>query len=328
MTRVLRTHASHKQARKSLSTKVSEDGWAVRSAAGLEILTAKICDSLPWIVHGFSTRKGGVSQLNGAAVLNLGFTDWDSAEAVMRNRGTFVRAVFDSKSASNRRANRAIAESLITLQQRHSDVMHVFEKAPVEAPQGDAALCRQAGLLLGIQTADCVPILLADPRGRVVGAVHAGWRGTLARIVTKTIGRMRLEFGARPEDVIAVLGPAIGPCCYEVGPEVAQAFSAQFSRAAEWFAGPFERLATGEEANPLPWLTMMPPGHEPPPERVRLDLRAANRWQLVEAGIKAENIVVSALCTGCRSDLFFSYRKEGAGAGRMMSVIGIAGRPR
>src|SRR4029077_6725703 len=207
-------------------------------------------------------------------------------------------------------------------------VAHIFSKPPEEAPQGDAALSGQAGLLLGIQTADCVPILLADPRRRVVAAVHAGWRGTLARVVAKTLGRMQLEFGTRPEDVVAALGPAIGPCCYEVGPEVAQACSAQFAGAAEWFEGPFERLATGEEPNPLPWLTMMPPGHQPPPERVRLDLRAANRWQLVDAGVNPRNIAASALCAGCRSDLFFSYRKEGAATGRMMSVIGTRANSR
>src|SRR5579863_5347310 len=96
---------------------------------------------------------------------------------------------------------------------------------------------------------------------------------------------MRMEWGTQPSDVVAALGPAIGRCCYEVGPEVAQAFAAQFALAAEWFDGPFARLALGEEPNPLPWLTMMPPGHQPPPECVWLDLRAANRWQLLDAGV-------------------------------------------
>jgi YfiH family protein len=220
-------------------------------------------------------------------------------------------------------SNTKRATALITLRQIHSDFVHVFSAAPAKLPQGDAAISQQPGFLLGIQTADCVPILLADVRRRAVAAVHAGWRGTLARVVMKTLGRMRVEFGTKPGDVIAALGPAIGPCCYEVGPEVAQAFSGQFAQAGEWFDGPFDRLATGEEPNPLPWLTMMPPGHEPPPERVQLDLRAANRWQLVNAGVKIRNIAVSTLCTGCRTDLFFSYRKEGADSGRMMSVIGM-----
>lgn len=320
-------HALRRKGGKA-SASIIEDGWALRRILGLEILTARIFDAFPWIVHGFSTRKGGASRLHGVAVLNLGFTEWDSREAVAQNRGALLRAMAAPKSALKSGAAIARGKPVVTLLQIHSDVVHVFSKAPARAPQGDAALCRRAGIFLGIQTADCVPILLADPHRRVVAAVHAGWRGTLGRVVAKTLGRMRFEFGTRPEDVVAALGPAIGPCCYEVGPEVAQAFSNQFARAAEWFEGPFERLATGEEPNPLPWLTMMPPGHEPPPERVQLDLRAANRWQLVDAGVHPRNIAVSALCTGCRSDLFFSYRKEGAGTGRMMSVIGIRANSR
>ena len=320
-------HSIRPKARRAAATSIVEDGWALRRISGVEILTARIFDSVPWIVHGFSARKGGASRLHGVAALNLGFTEWDSREAVTQNRSAFLRAMEATKSA---KLGTAIAteKSLVTLRQIHSDMSHVFSKIPARPPQGDAAISRRAGLLLGIQTADCVPIVLADPRGRVAAAVHAGWRGTLGRIVAKTLGRMRFEFGTRPEDVIAALGPAIGGCCYEVGPEVAQAFSGQFARASEWFEGPFERLATGEEPNPLPWLTMMPPGHQPPPERVQLDLRAANRWQLVDAGVHPRNIAVSALCTGCRSDLFFSYRKEGAGTGRMMSVIGIRANSR
>jgi YfiH family protein len=292
------------------------------------MLTANIFDSLPWIAHGFSTRKGGASKLEGAPALNLGFTEWDSREAVARNRVAFWRVVLGQKPTSQSAAQAETAESLVTLRQIHSDVVCVFSTPPAPAPQADAAISRRAGLFLGIQTADCVPILLADPRRRVVAAVHAGWRGTLARIAAKTLGRMRLEFGTNPEDVLAALGPAIGSCCYEVGPEVAQAFLGQFAPAAEWFEGPFERLSAGEQPNPLPWLTMIPPGHEPPPERVQLDLRAANRRQFVDAGVRPRNIAASALCTSCRSDLFFSYRKEGPATGRMLSVIGILGKSR
>lgn len=261
--------------------------------------------AIPWLVHGFSTRMGG------ERILNLGYTDWDQREAVTQNRRQLLRAVG------------AEGMALMPLRQIHSDAVHVFFNGEEQAPNADAAMTREQGLLLAVQTADCVPILLVDTRQRVVAAVHAGWRGTLARIAVKALGRMRLEFGTRPGDVIAALGPAIGRCCYEVGPEVAQAFSGQFAPAAEWFDGPFERLATGEEPNPLPWLTMMPPGHEPPPERVRLDLQAANRWQLADAGVPPRNIAVSTLCTACRTDLLFSYRREGPRTGRLMAVIGL-----
>lgn len=300
-----------------------DDGWTLRRSSGLEVLTARLFDSVPWLLHGFSTRRAGESRINGVAALNLGFTDWDSRETVERNRRAFFHAITATKLAAKTNANGATGQRLVALRQIHSDIVRVFSRAPVKVAQADAAISHRAGLLLAIQTADCVPILLADVRRRTVAAVHAGWRGTLARIVMKTLGRMRAEFGTKPGDVIAALGPAIGPCCYEVGPEVAQAFSGQFSEAKEWFEGPFDRLATGAEPNPLPWLTMVPPGHQPPPERVRLDLRSANRWQLVDAGVRLRNIAVSALCTGCRSDLFFSYRKEGAVTGRMMSVVGM-----
>jgi YfiH family protein len=300
-----------------------DDGWHLRRESGVQVLGAAIFKAVPWIVHGFSTRAGGASLLDGAGVLNLGFTDWDLRQKVAANREQFVGAVCPSSRSGRSNSPGDGQISLITLQQVHSDIVHVVRATAPGALPGDAAICDRAGLLLGIQTADCVSILMADTRRRVVAAVHAGWRGTLARIVAKTVGRMRLEFGTKPEDLLAVLGPAIGPCCYEVGPEVAQSFAGQFARATEWFEGPFERLAAGEEANPLPWLSMMPPGHGAPCERVRLDLRAANRWQLIDAGVRPKNIAVSALCTGCRNDLFFSYRKEGAATGRMMSVIGI-----
>jgi YfiH family protein len=314
-----------RQATKAPATTI-EDGWVLRRTSGLEILTAKIFEQVPWILHGFSTRKGGASQLAGVPALNLGLTDWDSPAAVAQNRKAFVHALAVPKPSSKQ--NPAVEPSLITLRQIHSDVVHVFSEASVTAPQGDAAISRRSGLQLGVQTADCVPILMADASKRVVAAVHAGWRGTLARIVTKTLGRMRLEFGTNAEDVIAAVGPSIGSCCYEVGPEVAQAFAGQFAQAGEWFQGPFELLATGEEPNPLPWLTMMPPGHEPPPERVQLDLAGANRWQLTDAGVNPRNIAVSSLCTGCRKELFFSYRKECASTGRMLSVIGISAHSR
>jgi polyphenol oxidase len=290
---------------------VAGEGWKIRRLAGIDLLAAESFSELPWLLHGFSTRRGGESRLHGESVLNLGFTDWDTEDAVLRNRAKFKSAL----SADDM--------PFLTMRQIHSDVSRVFSAAPAEVPKGDAAITAEPGLLLMIQTADCVPVLLADRKRKIVAAVHAGWRGTLARVVEKALGRMRFEFGTRPEQVFAALGPAIGRCCYEVGPEVAQAFAGQFAAAAEWFDGPFERLALGEEPNPLPWLTMMPPGHEPPPERVWLDLRAANRWQLEHAGVLPRNIAVSPLCTACRTDLLFSYRREGANTGRLMAAIGI-----
>jgi YfiH family protein len=285
----------------------SNSNWTERKSGGLQILQVPALTNIPWLLHGFSTKLDGLSNLDGEKILNLGFTEWDSRENVLENRRRFQFSLG------------AADLPLVTLKQFHSDVVHVFGTVPTDPCRGDASTTNRPGLLLGIQTADCVPILLVDPRKRAIAAVHAGWRGTLQRIVVKAIGKMQMEFATKPADLLAALGPAIGGCCYEVGTEVSSAYLAQFPNAAEWF----DELRTGDEPNPLQWLTMMPPGHQPPPKNVHLDLRKANRAQLLAAGLSARNIFVSDLCTACRPDLLFSYRKQGPQSGRLLSVIGI-----
>jgi len=320
MARAMKTRTAKRAAlprSKPAPVRSGSSSWVVRRAGSMQIVESRALGKLDWLVHGFSTRPGGESILDGKRTLNLGFTEWDERARVEKNRATFAAAVSARKMP------------LITLRQFHSDVIHVVSEpkpAKEDVPQADALVTRAPELLLGVQTADCVPILLADTRHRVVAAIHAGWRGTLARIAVKALGRMRMEFGTRAGNVVAALGPAIGRCCYEVGPEIAQAFATQFPAAADWFDGPFEQLSHGEEPLWLPWLTMMPPGHVPPPPRVQLDLRAANRWQLMDAGVPESQIDVSDLCTACRADLLFSYRREGAKTGRMMAVIGVRGK--
>ena len=292
--------------------------WRLRKSDSLQILQAEPFNQFKWLVHGFSTRPGGVSEFDGSrlgrskkeTVLNLGFTDWDRPECVDANRCRFQKAIGYSGAC------------LVTLRQVHSDVLHVIRGPLSGAPNGDALATETRDLLLGVQTADCIPILLVDPGHRAVAAVHAGWRGTVARIAAKTVGRMAMEFGTQPKDVLAALGPGIGRCCYEVGSDVVKEFAAQFPDAAEWFEGPFAMLASGEDPNPLPWLTMMPPGHQPPPVRCHLDLHAANSAILANAGLQRRNIFAADFCTSCRTDLFFSYRREGA-TGRMMAAIGV-----
>jgi YfiH family protein len=284
------------------------DAWTLRTSSdGVGFLEAPGFSAFPWLIHGFSTSQGGVSPLNGRKVLNLGFTAWDARENVQQNR-----KLFQSGLAANELA-------LVSLQQFHSDVVCGFSTVPGEPPSADASISNTPSLLLGVQTADCVPILLLDPKKRTVAAVHAGWRGTLQRIVEKTIGRMKMEFKTDPRELLAAIGPAIGGCCYEVGTEVAATFHSQFADAPEWF----DEWRTGDEPNRLQWLNQFPPGHQPPPKNVRLDLRKANRAQLLAAGLHPQNIFVSDLCTACRPDLFFSYRKQGSECGRMMSVVGL-----
>jgi YfiH family protein len=198
-------------------------------------------------------------------------------------------------------------------------VIRFFQISPAEPCKGDASLTNESDLLLAVQTADCVPILLVDPKKRAVAAIHAGWRGTLARIAEKTVGQMRMRFGSKPADLLAAVGPSIGRCCYEVGTELVTKFTSQFADAEEWF----DELRTGDEPNPLQWLNMMPPGHQPPPKSVRLDLRKANSAQLLAAGLAEKNIYISDLCTACHTDLLFSYRKEANSSGRLMAAVGM-----
>ena len=189
--------------------------WTARNNRGLKVLQVPAFSKLPWLIHAFSTRPGGISSLNNERVLNLGFTDWDSRENVLENRRRFQTAA----GAANL--------PLLSLKQIHSDVIHLFDTAPSDSCRGDASLTNRPGLLLAIQTADCVPILLVDPKKRAIAAIHAGWRGTLARIAAKTIGAMQMHFATNPRDLLVAIGPSIGPCCYEVGTEVATQFLSQ-----------------------------------------------------------------------------------------------------
>jgi hypothetical protein len=277
-------------------------------ANGIQILELAPFKKLPWLAHGFSTRVGGDSVLSsGEKVLNLGFTHWDQRQNVLQNRRMFQSAIGSAHS------------KLIPLRQVHSGVVRSFNQTPADPVSGDASITKSPGLLLAIQTADCVPILLVDPKKRAVAAIHAGWRGTLARIGQKTVGEMQMHYGSKPADILAAVGPAIGACCYEVGTELVTEFTSQFADAENYF----DELRTGEEPNPLQWLNMMPPGHQPPPKNVCLDLRKANRSQLLAAGLHSNNIFVSDLCTACHPSLLFSYRKEGASSGRLMGAIGL-----
>jgi polyphenol oxidase len=211
---------------------------------------------------------------------------------------------------------------LITLRQIHSDIIRLVD-SPIASPVvGDGLITRAAGLLLAVQTADCLPVILVDPKRRAVGVFHAGWRGTLKRIVEKGVGEMRRCFGTHPRDLKAAIGPGIHACCYEVGAEVREKFESQFAYAASLFR---EVKASDpvREKYPLLFLTARPPGHGGLPKKIFLDLVEANRQQLWAVGVALRNIEASALCTSCRTDLLFSYRAETGKTGRMMGVAGI-----
>lgn len=275
-------------------------------------------EAWPWLIHGFSTRTGGVTTAyrpsQRAGELNLGFTPTDTRENVVENRRRFLKAL-----------GVPAGMKLVTLKQIHSSsVLTVGEHALVESCQGDGLMTDQPGILLAIQTADCIPVLVADVKKRAVAAFHAGWRGTVKRIVESGVGKMRVAFRSRPEDLVAAIGPGIAACCYAVGEEVRSEFASQFAYAPELFHEVSESDPIREKY-PMLFLTARAPGHSNLGPSLHLDLMEANRRQLLDAGLRAEAITAIGDCTGCQSNRYFSYRAEQGFTGRMLSVVGIRG---
>jgi polyphenol oxidase len=291
--------------------------------AKLNVLQAQQLSKLPWLIHGFSTRPGGFSRAYGKKDLNLGLTKDDSKAAVDRNRQAFLREVGAvDKGGDLRRNGSSQLWPLITLRQVHSDIIHCVDSIPPEQLAGDGLVTAAPGLLVAIQTADCLPVILVDAKRRAVGVFHAGWRGTLKRIVEKGVGEMHRWFGSDPGHLKAAIGPGIHGCCFEVGEEVRTKFDSQFSYAASLFRE-IKDSDPVREKYPLLFLTARAPGHSNLPKRIFLDLVEANRQQLLAAGVPAKGIESSPLCTNCRTDVLFSYRAEKGKTGRMMSVAGI-----
>jgi len=285
----------------------------------ITILRAQQWSALPWLLHGFSTRVGGFSRSYGRGDLNLGFTKDDSKSAVERNRAAFVRKLGLGKT---RRGPRQNGWPFITLRQIHSDVIHCVDSVPAGQLVGDGMITNTPGLLLAIQTADCLPVILVDTKRHAIGVFHAGWRGTAQRIVEKGVGEMFRAFGTRPRDLKAAIGPGIQGCCYEVGEGVRTKFESQFEYAAKLFREVRESDPVREKY-PLLFLTARAPGHSALPEKIFLDLVEANRQQLLAAGVPKKNIESSPLCTNCNPDILFSYRAEKGKTGRQMGVVGI-----
>lgn len=279
-------------------------------------MTAQIAplERLPWLVYGFSTRTGGFSKVYGGNALNLGFTKQDSRPAVERNREAFLREL----GAINGKK----VWPLVTLRQVHSDLIHCVTGPPKETLVGDGLITATPKLLLAILTADCLPVILVDTKHRAVGVFHAGWRGTVKRIVEKGVGEMHRYFGSKPRDIKAAIGPGVHKCCYDIGPEVRDHFRSQFAYADKLFNETKDSDPIRDKY-PLLFLTARAPGHSELPSNIFLDLVEANRRQLIDAGVPAKNITASPLCTSSRTDLLFSYRAEKGVTGRLMGAVGI-----
>ena len=275
-------------------TELRRTGFYWRELDGVRAL---ICAPLEeeGFTNGFSTRLAGVSPLQESALNLAGFNE-DAAENILENRRRFLK-LFAGRWA------------LAGCWQMHgTDVRMVKDAAdarPAEDGRGetiycDAIISDAPNVLAGVKTADCVPILIGDPKTGSFAAVHAGWRGTFAGIVLYAIERLAKEYNSAPGDLRVSLGPAAGACCYEVGSEIIEGFQERFPQAEDLF-------------------TPTRPGH------ARMDLLKANRDQLTAAGVSFERIHTAPLCTMDRTDLFFSYRQEKTThgkVGRLMSVIG------
>jgi polyphenol oxidase len=285
----------------------------------VQLLHSEKLGKLAWLVHAFSTRHGGVSRGYGGNALNLGFTQHDSRAAIERNREIFLKEL----GVANGRRN----WPLVSLRQIHSDLIHRVDGVRVERMSeqplaGDGMVTNTPGLLVTVQTADCLPIILVDRKQRAVGVFHAGWRGTVKRIVEKGVGEMRKHFKSDPQDLVAAIGPGVQVCCYEVGEEVRTKFEAQFAYASSLFRQVKESDPVREKY-PLLFLTARAPGHSELPVKLFLDLVEANRRQLLDAGVMAKNIEVVGPCTACHTELLFSFRAEKGITGRTMAAAGI-----
>ena len=248
-------------------------------------------NQLPWLVHGFSTRNGGASTCyGGGRSLNLGFTQHDKRANIEQNRQQLLAAL-GASSAESVGCKSSAANSktwpLVTLRQIHSDVIHVVTKPAGKPLVGDGLVTNVPGIALGVQTADCFPVLLIDQKNKAVGAFHAGWRGTVQRITEKGLGRMRREYGTLPEDTVAAIGPGIQACCYEVGEELKANFESQFEYAQELFRDSQESDPVREKY-PMLFMNQRAPGHGDLCLKLFLDLREANRRQLMTAGVPSK----------------------------------------
>ena len=266
----------------------------VETPDGKVRILSLICEPLEraGFINAFSTRLGGVSPLASGA-LNLAYFKGDEKENVVENRRRFLKAIG---------ANHA---QIVTARQTHSTErsnVESIEQVRGPQPECDAMMTRVPGVLLAVQTADCVPVLIGDTKSGVVAAVHAGWRGTAGRITERTIADMMLSMGVSPRDCVAALGPAACAECYEVGEDVIERYKKEF--------GYWRKLLVNFKEN----------------GKAHLDIRTANVQQLSFCGFSEDRIHVSEYCTMHQNELFFSYRKEGRGqpssVGRSLSVIG------
>jgi polyphenol oxidase len=268
-----------------------ENGYILRESQGILYYSCRAFESLAKVRHGFSTRYCRIPGL-GECSLNLGNLSLDSPEQVTENRRRFLSALHFENA------------HLVTLRQIHSNRVHVIKdiSGPGERLEGDALATQLPDTMLAVQTADCLPVLIADPAHHAVAAVHSGWKGTLSKVLLHTILEMQRTFDSNPSQLLAAVGPGIRACCFEVGSDVAELFAEEYSGC--------------DLALPMPDRA----------GKYLLDLGKALDIQMNLAGVAPGNRHDFRACTRCNTKEFFSYRAEGRATGRMMAAIGISSR--
>lgn len=287
----------------AINEEIIEEAFAMRER-DVEISNGKarisylVCEPLEeaGFINAFSTRAGGVSAFPSDA-LNLAYFKGDEKENVAENRRRFLKAIGAEEA------------TIITARQTHSTercFIESMEQARGVQPDCDAMTSKLTNALLAIQTADCLPVLIADTKSGAMAAIHAGWRGTAGRITERTVADLIQVHGANPRNCIAALGPTACSECYEVGEEVIERYKKEFGY----------------------WRNLLIDFKEG--GKAHLDIRAANIQQLAFCGFTDDRIHVAERCTMHQNDLFFSYRREGKGqpssVGRLLSVIGKMAR--
>lgn len=243
----------------------------------VEFFTSTSLEGIDFIKHFFSTRIGGKST-GPFESMNLGIYTGDAPENVQYN----LNKMFDSAKMHN--------DKITYLKQEHSDKFYIVDNKnfpDIRGRYGDALITAEKGIAIGVFTADCVPVILVDTHNRIAAVVHAGWKGTELKITSKVLNYMMSNMGTDSKDITAAIGPSIGPCCFEVGLEVAEKFTCIFERENKFY----------------------------------VDLWKENIKQITDCGVLRDRISNSMVCTSCNIGIVFSYRRESGNTGRLGTFV-------
>ena len=269
--------------------------WEERQVEGVPVLVCEKLEAIPFITHGFSTRKGGVSE-GIFDSMNLSFTRGDDEEAVKENFARMAKAIgVETDSLVFAKQTHTTNVRVVTLEDKGKGITKALDYDDV-----DGLITNEAGICLTTFYADCVPLFVVDPVHKAIGLSHSGWRGTVARMGQATLEKMKETFGTEAKDVVAAIGPSICQKCYEVSEDVILEFQKNFD--AKWWDSLYYKKGNG---------------------RYQLNLWKANEIVFMECGVKKENIAVTDVCTNCNADLLWSHRATKGQRGSLAAFMAI-----